>query len=141
MKKSLVLILGCSMAVSGCASLTLPQLPSVSSGPVQVGSIGTKDGYIVKNVTAYPKERVCNLEAYKVGFRNGFIDQWGTEILNSNLPNKYMIQEEPQSDWPYMDPSSPNYRCTASSVPLGSIDGRHEAEKQFNLLKSKPRRK
>lgn len=140
MKKSLVLILGSCMAVSGCASLTLPQLPSVSSGPVQVGTIGTKDGYIVKNVTAYPKERVCNLEAYKVGFRNGFLDGWSTEMLNSDLPIKYLIQEEPQSDWPYMDPSNPN-RCAGVSVTQGSMDGRHEAEKQFNLLKSKPRRK
>lgn len=128
------------MAVSGCANFTLPQLPSVSSGPVQVGSIGTKDGYIVKNITAYPKERVCNLEAYKVGFRNGFIEQWGNEMLNSNLPNKYMIQEEPQSDWSYIDPSNPN-RCAAASVPHGSADGSLEAEKQFNLLKSKIGRK
>lgn len=140
MKKSLVLILGCCMAVSGCANLSLPQLPSVSSGPVQVGSIGTKNGYIVKNITAYPKGRVCNTEAYKVGFRNGFIEQWGNEMLNSNLPNKYMIQEEPQSDWSYTDPSNPN-RCAAASVPHGSADGSLEAEKQFNLLKSKIGRK
>ena len=128
------------MAVSGCATMTLPQLPSVSRGPVQVGSIGTKAGYIVKNVTAYPKERVCNLEAYKVGFRNGFIEQWGNEMLNSNLPNKYMIQEEPQSDWSYVDPSNPN-RCAAASVPQGSTDGRVEADKQFDLLRKKPGRK
>ena len=127
------------MAVSGCATMTLPQLPSVSSGPVQVGTIGTKDGYIVKNVTAYPKERVCNLEAYKVGFRNGFVETWNMDALNYNM-DKYMIQEEPQSDWSYIDPSNPN-RCAAASVPQGSTDGRVEADKQFDLLRKKPGRK
>lgn len=154
MKRLMLVIVACSV-LSACANFKLPQLPRVAdyqvpgtagkrsssgprctTGPIYIGDIGGKGGYIVKAVTAYPRGYVCNMEAYKVGFRNTFIDQWGTEVLNDQLPNKYMINEEIQDEFPYIDPAKED-RCDGYSVGSGRADGRVAAVEAYAEFKKR----
>lgn len=153
MKRLMLVIVACSV-LPACANLKLPQLPQLpdyqvsgsagrrsgqprgTTGPIYIGDIGGKGGYIVKAVTAYPRGYVCNVEAYKVGFRNTFIDQWGTEVLNDQLPRKYMINEEIQSELPYIDASKED-RCDGYSVSSGEADGRVAAVETYAEFKKR----
>lgn len=155
MKRLMLVIVACSV-LPACANFQLPQLPRVpgyqvpgtagsrtsssqprgTTGPIYIGDIGGKGGYVVKAVTANPRGYVCNLEAYKVGFRNAFIDQWGTEVLNDQLPRKYMINEEIQSELPYVDASKED-RCDGYSVSSGEADGRVAAVETYAEFKKR----
>lgn len=155
MKRFMLVIVACSV-LSACANFKLPQLPQLpdyqvpgsaggrsspgsargTTGPIYIGDIGGKGGYIVKAVTAYPRGYVCNVEAYKVGFRNTFIDQWGTEALNDQLPKKYMINEAIQSELPYIDASKED-RCDGYSVSSGEADGRVAAVETYAEFKKR----
>ncbi|MBT1077214.1 hypothetical protein [Geobacter grbiciae] len=156
MKRLMLVIVACSV-LSACANFQLPQLPKLpdyqvpgtggrgssaakgargATGPIYIGDIGGKGGYVVKAVTAYPRGYVCNVEAYKVGFRNTFIDQWGTEVLNDQLPRKYMINEELQSELPYVDASKED-RCDGYSVSSGEADGRVAAVETYAEFKKR----
>lgn len=155
MKRLMLVIVACSV-LPACANFQLPQLPRVpgyqvpgstgrsssqglprgTTGAIYIGDIGGKGGYVVKAVTAYPHGYVCNVEAYKVGFRNTFIDQWGTEVLNDQLPRKYMINEEIQSELPYIDASKED-RCDGYSVSSGEADGRVAAVETYAEFKKR----
>lgn len=155
MKRLMLVMVACSV-LSACANFQLPQLPRVPGyqvpgaagrsssqglprgtiGAIYIGDIGGKGGYVVKAVTAYPHGYVCNVEAYKVGFRNTFINQWGTEVLNDQLPNKYMINEEIQDEFPYTDPAKED-RCDGYSLSSGRADGRVSAVETYAEFKKR----
>lgn len=131
MKKRLsFLILWCCM-LPACAALQLPTLPT--AGPVQVGTIGDKGGYIVRGAVANPAARPCSTQAYTLGFKKGYAKKWNELLFfrNSLDFKKYSIRTDSL-------PSSSRYNdykndeCGYHSYRAGEGDAWDTAERDFD---------
>jgi hypothetical protein len=116
------LLLALGVLMSGCSLLNLrPDEGAWQGDPVMIGTVG-ETRYQLKDLTFRPSRWICDVDAYRAGFRNALVDRWDTNAMLDRLPKRFYLDVPPRDVRSFLVASS-DRQCVLESIVVGEADG------------------
>ncbi|MGE3259219.1 MAG: hypothetical protein AB7J94_06195, partial [Geobacter sp.] len=76
----------------------------------------------LKDLTFRPSRWICDVDAYRAGFRNALVDRWDTNAMLDRLPKRFYLDVPPRDVRSILVVSS-DRQCVQESIVVGEADG------------------